>query len=150
MTDDIRKIVQYHYVYYAEHYGFNHDFGRYVEGPLTDFFQRNSEVEQIWLLDEGSELKGCIALARVNSDEAQLRWFYVDESLRGQGFGQKLISLLLQFAREKNYSSIILWTVSLLEEARRLYEKNGFVLEEQHQSNIWGRELMEQKYRVTL
>jgi GNAT superfamily N-acetyltransferase len=150
LEDDIPKIVLYHYVYYSQHYGFNHDFGRYVKGPLTEFFHRNSEDEKIWLLDEDGELKGCIALARVTSEEAQLRWFYVDESLRGNGYGQKLVSLLIQFAREKNYGSIILWTVSLLEDARRLYEKNGFVLEELHLSNIWGMELMEQKYRVTL
>jgi GNAT superfamily N-acetyltransferase len=143
---DIGTIVRYHDEYYAEHYGFNHDFGRYVKKPLTEFYHRNSPDERIWLLKAGESIKGCIALAQVTHEEAQLRWFYVDESLRGRGFGQKLISVLIGFAVEKGYGRIILWTVSLLLEARRLYEKNGFVLEEEHDTEIWGRVLREQKF----
>ncbi|MCX6225674.1 MAG: GNAT family N-acetyltransferase [Bacteroidia bacterium] len=147
---DIEKIVRYHDEYYAVNYGFNHDFGRYVEGPLTEFYARNSSNERIWLLDDHTDLKGCIALARVSEDEAQLRWFYVDESLRGRGYGYELINLLIRFAVENNYQRIILWTVSLLEEARRLYEKNGFTLEEEHETKIWGRDLVEQKFTKRL
>ncbi|MFA6127144.1 MAG: GNAT family N-acetyltransferase [Bacteroidales bacterium] len=143
---DIKEIVQYHYEYYAENYGFNHDFGKYVEGPLSEFYHRNSPSERIWLLDDDGVLKGCIALAKVSGEEVQLRWFYVDESLRGQGYGQQLIDLLINFARDQGYQRIILWTVSLLQEARRLYEKNGFSLEEEHETEIWGRALVEQKF----
>jgi GNAT superfamily N-acetyltransferase len=143
---DIEVIVRYHHEYYAEHYGFNHDFGRYVEGPLLEFYHRNSPNERIWLLEDQEGLKGCIALAKVSDNEAQLRWFYVDESLRGKGFGQRLIDLLIGFAAEQNYQNIILWTVSLLHEARMIYEKNGFVLAEEHESLIWGKTLTEQKF----
>ncbi len=143
---DIGKIVRYHNDYYFENYGFNHDFGRYVEGPLTEFYMRNSPRERIWLLQDEEGIMGCIALARVMNDEAQLRWFFVDEKLRGKGYGQKLINLLICFAVETNYKRIVLWTVSLLEEARKIYERNGFILEEEHSSLIWGKELVEQKY----
>jgi GNAT superfamily N-acetyltransferase len=146
LPGDIEKVVRYHDEYYAEHYGFNHDFGKYVKGPLTEFFIRNSPMERIWLLEDQAGLKGCIALTRVSDEEAQLRWFFVDESLRGQGYGQQLINLLISFAAERYYRKIILWTVSLLEEARRLYEKNGFTLEEEHETEIWGRVLIEQKF----
>jgi GNAT superfamily N-acetyltransferase len=146
LAGDIEQIVRYHDNYYADHYGFNHDFGRYVEGPLTEFSVRNSAAERIWLLEDEAGIKGCIALARVSEEEAQLRWFYVDALLRGQGYGQNLINLLIDFALEKNYRRIILWTVSLLEEARRLYEKNGFALVEEHESEIWGKLLTEQKF----
>jgi len=150
LPDDIEKIVRYHDEYYADHYGFNHDFGKYVEGPLSEFYARNSRDERIWLLDDQTGLKGCIALTRVSDEEAQLRWFYVDESLRGLGHGQNLINRLIKFAEEMNYQRIILWTVSLLGEARRLYEKNGFVLEEEHDTKIWGSELVEQKFAKRL
>lgn len=146
LIGDIEKIVRYHDEYYADHYGFNHDFGKYVEGPLMEFFTRNSRDERIWLLDDQTGLKGCIALTRVSDEEAQLRWFYVDESLRGLGHGQNLINRLIKFAEEMNYQRIILWTVSLLGEARRLYERNGFMLEEEHCVTVWGRDLVEQKF----
>ena len=146
MPADIGEIVRYHDEYYAANYGFNHDFGRYVLGPLTDFFERNSPDERIWLLEDKSGLKGCVALVRNSDAEAQLRWFYVYESLRGQGFGQKLMNFLITFAVEKQYQRIILWTVSLLDDARRVYERNGFVLEEEIASRIWGQDLVEQKF----
>ncbi len=146
LPGDLEKIVRYHDEYYSEHYGFNHDFGKYVEGPLIEFFGRNSPMERIWLLEDQTGLKGCITLARVSDQEAQLRWFYVDESLRGRGYGQKLINLLIGFAIEKKYQRIILWTVSLLEEARRMYERNGFALVEEHAGFLWGRALVEQKF----
>ncbi len=144
--DDISDIVRYHYEYYAKNYGFNHDFGKYVQGPLTEFYERHSPDEGIWLLTNDAGLKGCIALSRVTDEQAQLRWFYVDESIRGHGFGNRLIKHLLDFAVERNYGEIILWTVDLLDDARRLYERHGFVLVEEKQSNSWGRELVEQRY----
>lgn len=147
---DLESIVHYHDAYYAENYGLNHDFGRYVDGPLTEFYNRKSPGERIWLLKNECGIKGCIALTRITEVEAQLRWFYVDESLRSQGWGQKLIDLLISFAEERHYCRIILWTVSLLLEARHLYEKNGFILEEEHESLIWGKELVEQKFTKVL
>ena len=143
---DIGRIVRYHDEYYAEHYGFNHDFGTYVEEPLTEFYNRNSPMERIWLLEADGFLTGCIALTRVSAEEAQLRWFYVDESIRGKGHGQDLIDRLIIFAREQNYQRIILWTVSLLTEARRVYERNGFKLVVEHPTSIWGKVLVEQKF----
>ena len=143
---DIEQIVRYHDEYYAEHYGFNHDFGKYVEGPLTEFYVRKSSNERIWLLEADGFLTGCIALTRVSAEEAQLRWFYVDESIRGKGHGQDLIDRLIIFAQEKNYQRIILWTVSLLTEARQLYVRNGFKLVVKHSTAIWGKVLVEQKF----
>lgn len=147
---DISKIVRFHDEYYAANYGFNHDFGRYVLGPLTEFFERNSPDEGIWLLEDQSGVKGCVALVRNSDEEGQLRWFYVDESLRGKGYGQQLMNFLITFAVEKHYQRIILWTVSLLDEARRVYERNGFLLEEEITSRIWGQDLVEQKFVKTI
>jgi GNAT superfamily N-acetyltransferase len=54
-------------------------------------------------------------------DIAQLRWFLLDPCLRGKGTGKKLLNLLLDFAKEKNYRSIEIWTVKGLEAADALY-----------------------------
>lgn len=60
------------------------------------------------------------------------------------------MDLLIRFAVERQYRRIILWTVSLLAEARRLYEKNDFTLVEEHNSDIWGMRLVEQKFEKGL
>ena len=56
------------------------------------------------------------------------------------------MDLLLLFAAGKKYRRIILWTVSLLEAARKVYERNGFALVEEHEILIWGQNLVEQKF----
>jgi GNAT superfamily N-acetyltransferase len=147
---DTEAIVYFHSDYYARRYGFNHEFGEYVREPLNQLLERNSPRERIWLLDHGGQVKGCIALAMVSAEVSQLRWYYVDESLQGLGFGNQLISMLIRFAREQGYHQVILWTVSLLEEARKMYERHGFRLDEEITHEVWGRELTEQKFLLDL
>ncbi len=147
---DIDAIVQYHADYYNRNYGFNHEFGEYVRKPLTELVDRASPRERIWLIGEEGSVQGCVALAEVSAEIGQLRWYYVDESVRGRGLGGRLMTGLIEFAREQGYSRIILWTVSLLEEARRMYERHGFVIEEEQTHTVWGMELTEQKYVLIL
>jgi len=44
------------------------------------------------------------------------------------GIGQKLLQAAIQFAKNENYDSIILVTSYNQQEARRFYERNGFVV----------------------
>jgi GNAT superfamily N-acetyltransferase len=89
-------------------------------------------------------------LTQVDNFHAQLRWFLLDPCLRGKGIGKKLMTLLLNYAEEKGYQSIELWTVKRLEVAIVLYQKFGFNLVEEHTRNIWGTTVIEQKYMVHL
>jgi GNAT superfamily N-acetyltransferase len=147
---DIEEIVRYHAEYYNQTYGFNHEFGEYVRKPLTELVDRASPRERIWLIGEEGSVQGCVALAEVSAEIGQLRWYYVDESVRGRGLGSRLMTELIVFALEQGYRRIILWTVSLLEEARRMYERHGFVIEEELTHTVWGMELTEQKYVLIL
>lgn len=149
-TADIEAIVRYHTEYYNRTYGFNHEFGQYVRRPLTELVDRASPRERVWLIGDEGNVLGCVALAEVSVEISQLRWYYVDESLRGHGLGGRLMTALIEFAREQGYSQIILWTVSLLEEARRMYERHGFTLREEFTHTLWGMELTEQKYLLIL
>ncbi|WP_128427050.1 hypothetical protein [Gudongella oleilytica] len=56
----------------------------------------------------------------------------------------------VQFARNAGYEEIILWTVSILNEARGLYRSLGFSMEEEIPYNIWGRDLTEEKWAMKL
>ncbi|MFH0759947.1 MAG: GNAT family N-acetyltransferase [Bacteroidota bacterium] len=147
---DIDTVVRYHSEYYNEKYGFNHEFGEYVRKPLTDLVERKSTKERVWLIRDSGSVKGCITLVHNSDKEAQLRWYYVDETLRGKGLGSELIKRLIDFAREQDYRRVILWTVSLLKDARRMYEKHGFELQEEFTHTKWGLELTEQKFRLNL
>lgn len=50
----------------------------------------------------------------------------VDEKRRGQGLGRLLVEKLLEVAREKQVSDVLLFTADHRKAAMRLYEKIGF------------------------
>jgi hypothetical protein len=56
----------------------------------------------------------------------------------------------LEFTRETNYKSVILWTGSVLVGAARLYRAAGFHKVEETPGNDWGIEVIEEKYELKL
>jgi GNAT superfamily N-acetyltransferase len=70
--------------------------------------------------------------------------------MRGKGIGNMLMKTLIDFAKEKNYKNIYLWTVDFLDAARHLYEKYGFELQDRKISIVWGKELIEEKWSLKL
>ena len=56
----------------------------------------------------------------------------------------------MSFCRSSGYSSVLLWTVSVLEAAARIYESIGFGLTEEHKHELWGTVVTEQRYNLRL
>lgn len=52
----------------------------------------------------------------------------VDASMRGLGIGSRLLHELCQFASKENYQSVRLDVIDTNPGARRMYERNGFVV----------------------
>ena len=50
----------------------------------------------------------------------------IDDSLRGQGLGKKVLSEVIEYARDENLNRVILDADFTNEGAKRLYEKMGF------------------------
>ena len=147
---DVSAIVQLHTAYYCREYGFNHEFEEYVRKPLSEFAVRSSERERIWIAEHENEVKGCIALVRNSADESQLRWFIIHKTLQGNGLGAQLVVDLIHFAEENEYKRIMLWTISELHAAIRIYKRNGFIMRDENRHFIWGKELKELKYQRDL
>ncbi|MBI1772590.1 MAG: GNAT family N-acetyltransferase, partial [Burkholderiales bacterium] len=77
---------------------------------------------------------------------AHLRWFIVDDELRGGGIGRRLLKEAISFCEQQQFSEIQLWTFKGLDAARRLYEEAGFVLLEELPGRQWGEEVVEQRF----
>jgi len=77
---------------------------------------------------------------------AHLRWFIIGDEIRGGGVGGALLARALDFCDEHGYRETRLWTVKGLDAARRLYEKNGFVLADEYTGDQWGTDVVEQKF----
>ena len=146
---DIGYVTYLHGTLYAADCGWDHTFEAYVAGPLAEFAKSQKDRERIWIIEKGPTIVGSIAIVEV-SDDAQLRWFLVHPSLRGQGVGRFLMDQAMKFCREKDYSRIVLLTEKSLLAAAHLYEDYGFVLTEQETHELWGSIITDQKYELEL
>jgi GNAT superfamily N-acetyltransferase len=149
-SGDVESLVDLHAVLYAREFGWNSEFAAYVAKPLREFERTKNPRERIWLVDHEGQTGGAIAIVEAADNAAQLRWFLLLPRLRGVGLGSYLVNEAIGFSRESGYSSIYLWTVSLLEAAAHVYLAAGFSLSEEKSHSVWGKLLTEQRYDLQL
>jgi GNAT superfamily N-acetyltransferase len=147
---DMGEVVRMHGVLYAREHGFDATFEAYVAEPLARFVIARSPRERMWIAERGSRMVGCVAIVAASRDVAQLRWFLVDPAARGRGIGGRLLDEAIAFSRERGYRSIVLWTVSALAAAARLYLSRGFALAERKPGRMWGTDVVEERYERSL
>jgi GNAT superfamily N-acetyltransferase len=74
----------------------------------------------------------------------------VDPVARGHGLGSRLVAECTQFARQTGYRKIVLWTQSILAEARRLYARHGYRLTSQEPHRSFGHDLVAETWELPL
>jgi N-acetylglutamate synthase-like GNAT family acetyltransferase len=147
---DLGYITYLHGSMYAREYGFDCSFEAYVAGPLSQFVLTRGERERIWIVEKGPAIVGCMAIVHAAEDRAQLRWLLLLPEVRGKGLGRRLVTEGIEFCRAHGYRSLFLWTVDILKEAPGLYRAFGFSLVEEKRHRMWGVDLTEQRYELTL
>ncbi|MFW9971166.1 MAG: GNAT family N-acetyltransferase [Candidatus Odinarchaeota archaeon] len=148
---DIGYIIYRHGMVYAKEYQLDETFEAYVAKFMGEFIDNYDPVkEKLWIVEQGTEIIGSVAIVKISDKIAQLRWLLVEPHMRNKGIGTKLIYEALNFSKNRGYQKIILGTFSDLIIARRLYEKNGFQLVESKYHQIWGQKLTEEKWELIL
>ncbi|WP_087049181.1 bifunctional helix-turn-helix transcriptional regulator/GNAT family N-acetyltransferase [Caballeronia ptereochthonis] len=143
----IGDIAGLHARFYAHHAGFGVFFERKVATEFAAFAEGlPAQAKALWLVVEGERALGSLAIdgdstARV----AHLRWFIVDDSLRGSGIGRQLMSRAMDFV-DSHYDETCLWTFRSLDAARHLYESFGFALTDEAEGTQWGATVVEQRF----
>jgi GNAT superfamily N-acetyltransferase len=138
----IGRVTEMHARYYSRHWGFTRAFEVEVAGELAEFMGRFDErSDGFWVAREGEKIVGSIAIDGhpAQADGARLRWFILDEAYQGRGIGKRLLTAATGFCARVGFPRVYLWTFSGLDDARRLYERFGFVLRSQHENSAWGR-----------
>lgn len=70
---------------------------------------------------------GYAPLAGGDAGTCELKKMYFYPDVRGLGLGAKILDLSLEHARADGYTTMYLETLEHMRDARRLYEKRGFV-----------------------
>jgi DNA-binding MarR family transcriptional regulator/GNAT superfamily N-acetyltransferase len=148
---DIGLIAHRHGVLYAQEYGWDERFEALVAAILARFIDNFQPArERCWVAERDGEFLGCVFVVEKDKHTAQLRLLLVEPAARGHGLGRQLVDECIRFARQKGYRKIVLWTNSVLDAARRIYESLGFRLVEQGRHRSFGKQLTEQTWELAL
>jgi GNAT superfamily N-acetyltransferase len=149
----IGRITELHAVYYSQNWGLDVKFEAEVATQLSEFLLRFDPIyDGIWTAVLNGEIVGAIAIdgSSTKYEGARLRWFIIAPECQGYSIGKLLLQKAINFCKQAQLSQIHLWTFSGLSAARHIYEKFGFVLDEQHTDDAWGNTVTHQKFKLEL
>ena len=122
---------------YAQEYGWDMSYEALVARITADFIDNfDARRERCWIAEIDGERVGSVFVVRKTDAIAKLRLLIIDPKARGRGLGKHLVEECLRFAKDAGYTSMTLWTQSILVAARGIYARAGFkrVAEEPHHS----------------
>jgi len=148
---DMGWVTSAHGALYAQEYGWDISFEALVAKITAEFIEKFDPArERCWIAELDGAPVGSVFVVRKSDAIAKLRLLILDPKARGLGLGKRLVDECLRFARDAGYTSMTLWTQSILTSARGIYQHAGFklVAEEPHHSfgvdlvgETWERDL---------
>jgi DNA-binding MarR family transcriptional regulator/GNAT superfamily N-acetyltransferase len=148
---DMGWVMSMHGELYDRDYAWDARFEALVGEIVVDFLRNfDAKRERCWIAELDGERVGSIFLVKETSRVAKLRLLLVDPKARGRGVGKLLVQTCVEFARQAGYTKITLWTNSVLDAARHIYESEGFHLVKSEKHHSFGHRLTGQNWELAL
>jgi putative acetyltransferase len=80
-----------------------------------------------WVLEDGGRVVGTVAVLPVSATEVEVKRVYLDATLRGQGWGRRLVEHALEWAVARGHRRAGLWSDVKFDRAHVMYQRLGFV-----------------------
>ncbi len=148
---DMGWVVQRNAAVYAEEFGWDSSYEALVARIVADYVEhRDPDAEAAWIAEVDGDPAGCVFCVRESATTARLRLLLVEPWARGLGIGARLVDEVLRFARRAGYSDITLWTNDVLADAKRIYQRAGFTLDDESRHHSFGQDLTGQNWSRAL
>jgi DNA-binding MarR family transcriptional regulator/GNAT superfamily N-acetyltransferase len=148
---DMGWVVHRHGILYNQEYGWDEAFEALVAEIVAKFIQNyDAKRERCWIAEKDGKNVGSVFLVKKSETTAQLRLLLVEPKARGLGIGKRLVHECSRFARQTGYSKIMLWTNSVLDAARYIYEQESYRLVEEEPHHSFGHDLVGQNWELDL
>ena len=148
---DMGWVVQRNAAVYAEEFGWDSSYEALVARIVADYADhRDPDAEAAWIAEVDGTSAGCVFCVRENATTARLRLLLVEPWARGLGIGSRLVTEVLGFARQAGYSQLTLWTNDVLADARRIYQRACFTLDDENRHYSFGKDLTGQNWSRAL
>ncbi|MCC7049142.1 MAG: MarR family transcriptional regulator [Alphaproteobacteria bacterium] len=148
---DMGWVVSAHGALYAREYGWDQSFEGLVAEIAAKFIRHFDPARECcWMAEKDGETVGSAFVVRKSATVAKLRLVIVDPKARGLGIGQRLVAECIRFARQAGYRKLTLWTNSILNAARHIYEAEGFALVKSEAHRSFGHDLVGEIWELKL
>ena len=136
---------------YAREYGWDITYEALVAKITAEFIENfDPKRERCWIAEMDGERVGSVFVVRKSDAIAKLRLLIIDPKARGLGLGKRFVDECLRFAKEAGYSSMTLWTQSILTAARGIYARAGFKLVADEPHHSFGADLVGETWERAL
>jgi len=148
---DIGWIVSRNAALYHEEYGWTIEYEALVAEIAGQFIRNfDPQRERCWIAEADGRSLGSVMLVNGGSGIAKLRLLIVEPDARGLGVGRALVSECVRTARDLGYTSMTLWTQSILLAARGIYKSAGFRLVDEKPHHSFGCDLVGETWEMDL
>lgn len=151
LPGDLGWVVHRQALLYAREYGWDASFEALVAQIVAQYqAQFDPSGENAWIAEWQGRPVGSVFVVRESATVAKLRLLYVEADARGLGLGRQLVQRCIDFARERGYQTLTLWTNDVLTHARHIYQSSGFELVSSEAHHSFGHDLVGEHWSLTL
>lgn len=148
---DAGWLIGQHGILYNRDEGFDATFEATVAEILADYIRNRDPVcERAWIAESDGQRLGSIFCVRKDAKTAKLRLFLLLPEARGRGLGHRLLSACTNWARDRGYQRMELWTHESHKAACALYAAHGWHLDSSIPTHSFGTDVVEQIWSITL
>ncbi|WP_396224495.1 GNAT family N-acetyltransferase [Gemmatimonas sp.] len=150
---DLEWVVRTHGALYRQEYRWDARFEALVAAVANGFAaQHDPQRERCWIAEVQGARVGSVMIVQhpERVHVAKLRLLLVLPEARGLGIGKRLVRLCTDFCTQAGYTTISLWTNSVLHTARALYEAEGYRLVHREPHQLFGEGLLGETWERAL